>query len=93
MQDKGKAHLLGSKWTHKRADKASDETINKTYAEYKQHELNEKGEKTAEVLGKHAIDLYATGISRFVLGTLKNYDKKLRMTQSLKIKWLTWVVF
>ena len=27
--DKGKAHLLGSKWTHKRVDKASDETINK----------------------------------------------------------------
>ena len=30
--DKAKAHLLGSKWTHKRVDKASDETINKTYA-------------------------------------------------------------
>ena len=27
--DKHKAHLLGSKWTHKRVDKASDETINK----------------------------------------------------------------
>ena len=64
--DKGKAHLLGSKWTHKRVDKASDETINKTYAEYKQRELNEKGEKTAEALGKHVINLYSTGISRFV---------------------------
>ena len=40
-----KAHLLGRKWTHERVDKASDETINKTYAEYKQRELNEKGEK------------------------------------------------
>ena len=28
--DKGK---LGHKWTHKRVDKASDEIINKTYAE------------------------------------------------------------
>ena len=37
--DKGK---LGYKWTHKRVDKASDEIINKTYAEYKKHELNEK---------------------------------------------------
>ena len=29
----------------KKVDNAIDETINKTYAEYKQHELNEKGEK------------------------------------------------
>ena len=64
--DKGKAHLLGHKWTHGRVDKASDETINKTYAEYRQRELNEKGEKTAEALGKHVINLYSTGISRFV---------------------------
>ena len=42
--DKGKRHLLGKR-THERVDKASDETINKRYAEYKQHELNEKGEK------------------------------------------------
>ena len=28
--DKGKAHLLGHKWTHGRVDKASDEIINKT---------------------------------------------------------------
>ena len=27
--DKGKAHLLGHKWTHERVDKSSDETINK----------------------------------------------------------------
>ena len=61
--DRGKAHLLGHKWTHERVDKASDETINKTYAEYKQHELNEKGEKTAKALGKHAIELYSNEIS------------------------------
>ena len=44
--DKGKAHLLGHKWTHERVNKSSDETINKTYAEYRQRELNEKGGKT-----------------------------------------------
>ena len=37
--DKGKAHLLGYKWTHGRVEKASDETISKKYAEYKQREL------------------------------------------------------
>ena len=61
--DKGK---LGHKWTHKKVDKASDEIINKTYAEYKQGELNEKGEKTGKALGKHVISLYSTGISRMV---------------------------
>ena len=36
---------LGHKWTHRRVDKASDEIINKTYAEYKLRELNEKDKK------------------------------------------------
>ena len=61
-----KVHLLGSKWTHERVDKASDEIINKTYAEYKQRELNEKGEKTGKALGKHVINIYSTGISQMV---------------------------
>ena len=47
-------------------DKASYETINKTYAAYKQRELNEKGEKTGKALGKHVINLYSTRISRVV---------------------------
>ena len=63
---KGKPYLLGSKWTQEKVDKASDKTINKTYAEYKQRELNEKGEKTGKALGKHVINLYSTGISRVV---------------------------
>ena len=45
--------------------KASDEIINKTYAEYKQREITEKGEKTAKALGKHAIKLYSNRISQF----------------------------
>ena len=63
---KGKVYLLGNKWTHEKVDKASGETINKMYAEYKQRELNEKGEKTGKALGKHVINLYSTGISRVV---------------------------
>ena len=43
--DRGKAHLLGSKWTQEKVDKASDEIINKTYAEYKQRGLNERVKK------------------------------------------------
>ena len=62
--DNSKAHLFGHKWTHGRVEKASDEIINKTYAEYKQRELNRKGEKTGKALGKHVINLYSTGISR-----------------------------
>ena len=31
---KGKASLLGSKWTQEKVNKAGDETINKTYIEY-----------------------------------------------------------
>ena len=33
--DSGKAYLLGRKWTKEKVDKASDETINKTYSEYR----------------------------------------------------------
>ena len=36
------------------------------YAEYKQLELNEKGEKTGKAIGKHVINLYSTGISWMV---------------------------
>ena len=57
---------LGYKWTHKKVDKASDKIIKKTYAEYKQRELNEKEEKTGKALGKHVIDLYSFGIFQMV---------------------------
>ena len=63
---KGKSYLLASKWTQEKVDKASDETIHKTYAEYKQRELNEKGEKIGKALGKPVINLYSTRISRVV---------------------------
>ena len=66
VMDRGKTYLLGSKWTHERVEKASDETINKTYTEYKQRQLNEKGENTGKALGKYVINLYSTGISRWL---------------------------
>ena len=87
FMDKGKVHLLGHKWTHGRVDKASDEIINKTYTEYRQRELNEKGEKTGKAWSKHVINLYSTGISRWLkIKDVKKYDRTLRMTESLKIK-------
>ena len=59
---------------HGRVDKASDEIINKTYAEYKQRELNKKGENMATALGRYAINLYSRGISRFVkIKDVKNF--------------------
>ena len=61
--DKGK---LGHKWTHERVDQGSDEVISKAYTEYRQRELNEKDEKTGKTLGKHVINLYFTGISRWL---------------------------
>ena len=56
-------------------DKASDEIINKTYAEYRQREITGKGEKTAKALGKYIIKLYSNGISQLV--NIRNV-KKLR---------------
>ena len=61
-----KRECLKRKWTQEKVDKASDETINKTYAEYKQRELNEKGEIPAKALGKHVINLCSSGIYRIV---------------------------
>ena len=60
---RGKVYLLGSEWTQGQVDKASDETINKTHALYKQRELNEKGEKTGKALSKDVINLYSSVIS------------------------------
>ena len=60
--DRGKLY----KWTHETVDKASDKTIRKTYAEYRQREVNEKVEKTGKALGRHVISLYSSRIYRMV---------------------------
>ena len=87
---KGKAHLLGSKWTHEKVDKASDETINKIYAEYRQRELNEMGEKAGKTLGKHFIKLYSTGISEVAkIRDVKKLQPDIENDPIVKDKWLT----
>ena len=47
------------------------------YAEYRQRELNEKGEISTLLV-------FLDGLKSRML---KNYGRTLRMTQSLKIKW------
>ena len=42
---KSKAYSLGSKWTQEKVDKASDENIDKTYAEYKYRKLKKREKK------------------------------------------------
>ena len=46
--NKGKALVGKKQWTHKRVDKTSNKTINKTYTECKQRKLNGKDEKRKE---------------------------------------------
>ena len=76
----GKTHLLGHKWTYERVDKASHETINKTYALYKQRDMNKKGKK----LERPWASMSLTYTLLEFLGGLKsrvltNYTKTLRM--------------
>ena len=47
-----------------KVDKAGNKIISKTYARYRQRELNEEGEKTEKTLRKHVINLYSTGTSQ-----------------------------
>ena len=77
---KGKALGRKKQWTHKKIDKTSNKTINKTYAEYKQRELNKKGEKTGKDLGKHFIKLYLTGISQVV--KIRDVKKLQQVTEN-----------
>ena len=89
--DKGK---LEHKLTHNKVDKASDEIINKTYAEYKQRELNEKGEKTAKASGKYAVNLYSRRISWLVkIRDVKKLWQDIEDDRSSNTRWRIWAVF
>ena len=66
--NKGKAYLLRGKWTQEKLDKASDETINKTYAEYKVACVRPLDEKTED---KHCISNFRP-VS--ILNTSKIYE-------------------
>ena len=66
-------------------EKASDETINKTYTEYRHCELNEKGEKSGKALDKHAINLYSTGISQWLkIKDVKNLQQEIENDPIIK---------
>ena len=64
----GEAYLFDNKkqWTHEKVYKASNKTINKTYVEYEQHELNGNAENTGKTLDKPVISMYLTGLSHAV---------------------------
>ena len=77
--DKGK---LGNKWTHKRVEKASDEIINKTYA----NTSSVNWMKRVKKLERHWVSMSLIyTLLEFLDGLksrmLKNYAKTLRMTQ------------
>ena len=79
---------------HERVDKASDETINKTYAEYKQRKLNEKREKAGKALGKHVINLYSTRISRLIkIKNVKKLPQDIQNNSIIQPFGLAWAVF
>ena len=65
---KGKVYLIYGKkqWAHEKVDKASNKTINKAYAKYEQHELNENAGNTRKALDKPVISMYLTGLSQVV---------------------------
>ena len=89
--DKGR---LRYKWTHERVGKTSNKIINKTYAEYKQRELNEKGEKTAKALGKYAVNLYSRRISWLVkIRDVKELRQDIEDDRSSNTRWRIWAAF
>ena len=68
MGEISKAKLLGTERqrTHQGVDKAVNKTMNKVYAEYKQHELNETAEKTEKVLVNHLSNVHLTAFFQVV---------------------------
>ena len=63
------------------------DTINKIYVEYRQRELNEKGEKTGRALGKHVISLYSVGISqRLKIRDIKKLQQDIENDPIIKDK-------
>ena len=81
-----KSYLLQGKWTQQKVDKATDETINKTYTEYKQPELTEKSEIAGKTLGLSLICILPEFLDCLKSRMLTNYGKILRMIRLLKIR-------
>ena len=66
--EQGKADKLPGKtpWTVKRLREATDQVIEKLHHEYHQTDVRHKAEKTGKAVSKHVVNLYSTGVSRFL---------------------------
>ena len=72
-----------------RVDKASDETINKTHAAYRQRELKEKGKKRERPWGGMSlVYTLAEFLGWLKSGMFTNCANTLRMIRSLRTRWL-----
>ena len=66
--EQGKADKLPGKtpWTVKRLREATDQVIEKLHHEYHQTDVRRKAETTGKAVSKHVVNLYSTGVSRFL---------------------------
>ena len=66
--NQGKADLLPGKtpWTLARIKKAPDDVIEKLKSQFLQNETKRKAENTGKAVSKHVVNLYSTGVSRFL---------------------------
>ena len=57
--------LPGKKpWTVELIDQASNDEVEKLHFKYTQKELQHKGEKTCQAMGKHLIKIYSNRVSK-----------------------------
>ena len=71
--------LSGKKpWTVELIDQASNEEVKKLHSKYTQKELQHKGEKTDQAMGKHLIKIYSNGVSKVLeLDDMKQLRKDI----------------
>ena len=53
-------------WTIARIKKASDADIEKLKSQFVQNETKRKAQNTGKAVSKHVVNLYSTGVSRFL---------------------------
>ena len=68
LVNQGKADLLPGKtpWTIARIKKAPDAVIEKLKNQFVQNEIKHKAQNTGKAVSKHVVNLYSTGVSRFL---------------------------
>ena len=66
--NRGKADLLPGKtpWTVAQIKKAPDAVIEKLKNQFVQNEIKHKAQNTGKAVSKHVVNLYSTGVSRFL---------------------------